>query len=54
MQKNNVLLIRGSGAIGSYTAKELAALGYDVDIISLDKLADTQRIHYIGSIPNFV
>lgn len=53
MQKNNVLLIRGSGAIGSYTAKELAALGYDVDIISLDKLADTQRIHYIRAFADY-
>ena len=44
----NVLLIAGAGAIGSYTAEELVARGFDVDIITLDCLENKPHIRYIN------
>lgn len=43
-----VLLIAGAGAIGSYTAEELVARGFDVDIITLDRLENKPHIRYIN------
>lgn len=47
MKPNSVLLIGGAGAIGTYTSKELANLGCHVDVICLETLENTERIHYI-------
>lgn len=42
-----VLLIAGGGTLGTYTAKELLALGHPVDIICLeDKTSDNENLKY--------
>jgi len=53
MKTNHVLLIGGAGAIGSYASKELAKLGYTVDVICLEKLENTRQIHYYTQTATF-
>lgn len=48
-----VLLIGGNGTLGTYTAKELSAMGHSLDIICLeDNQADTDRIKYYKATAN--
>lgn len=48
-----VLLIGGNGTLGTYTAKELSAMGHNLDIICLeDNQADTDRIKYYKATAN--
>jgi len=48
MNKKQVLLMAGGGTLGSYTAKELLRLGYQVDIIALEDLHSLNRnLNYI-------
>lgn len=44
--KKNVLLIGGGGTLGGYTAKELTALGHDVDVICLEDMPPKDGIRY--------
>ena len=48
MNKHNkkVLLIGGTGAIGGYTLSELYRLGYSLDVITLDKAENSDRVTY--------
>lgn len=46
--EKRVLLIAGAGSIGSHTATELVARGFDVDIITLDKPESKPHITYIN------
>ena len=51
-QYKEILLIGGSGAIGSYTAAELARLGYHVDVITLENLSSSAQITYLTAPAN--
>ena len=46
MKRKNALLIGGSGAIGSYTCEELVALGWQLDVITLDECRSTDQVTY--------
>ncbi len=46
LQNKNILLIAGSGAIGSYVSKEVADKGGMVDVICLDEKQSTDRVRY--------
>jgi len=48
MSGKKVLVLGGTGAMGVYLVPELAALGYDVQVVSLDNVvSDNPRITYI-------
>lgn len=47
MFEKQILIIGGTGAIGTYTIEELVKLGYQMDVITLDPLESTNQIHYI-------
>ena len=42
-----ILVIGGTGAMGTYLVPELAKMGNRVDVVSLDNLPDSERIRYI-------
>lgn len=46
MERKSALLIGGSGAIGTYTCDELAALGWRLDVITLDECQSTDSVTY--------
>lgn len=46
MDNKKVLLIGGTGAMGYYASRELARLGYSVDVITLEKCENTDNIQY--------
>ncbi len=50
LQNKNILLIAGSGAIGSYVSKEVAEKGGMVDVICLDEKQSTDRVRYTNDI----
>ncbi len=41
MSMKKVLVLGGTGAMGSYTVPELAAMGYQVDVVSLDEMTSS-------------
>lgn len=45
--ENRILVMGGTGAMGRYLVPQLAQLGYQVDVVSLDLLPDEKNIHYI-------
>lgn len=48
MSGKKVLVLGGTGAMGLYLVPELAALGYDVHVVSLDQVvSDHPRISYV-------
>lgn len=47
-QGRKALILGGTGAMGVYLVRELAAMGYDVRVVSLDEIvSDHQKISYI-------
>ena len=48
MTGKKVLVLGGTGAMGVYLVPQLAAMGYDVTVVSLDDVvSDNPRIHYV-------
>lgn len=48
MKRKKVLVLGGTGAMGVYLVPELAALGYDVQVVSLDNVvSDNPRVTYV-------
>ena len=46
MNDKKVLLIGGTGAIGSYALNELVRLGYSLDVITLDDCVNYRNITF--------
>ena len=50
MSDKKALVLGGTGAMGVYLVPELASLGYEVRVVSLDNVvSDNARVSYVKS-----
>ncbi len=52
MNEKNVLLIGGTGALGSYALKELVSLGYSLDVITLEDCENFGNVRFYKTCTN--